>query len=228
MKHHHTKWIAATVAIAGGLALTGSVHAQAVTGDPTLDNVTPTAAYAQWAVPTTTISDGPAGLQVVSQAAYGSLYYAIPAGQQQFLNEDDTQATLTMTINGAGPDAMNNYWLGLPFILDDNAESQTYGGYLGEFGYFGAYSPATVVWNGNTVSETVPLDALQDATIAAGFDAINGFNVELDPAVLPPGPPFYSVTFDSLTLSSAPDEASTLALVAPVAAVLLGFRRRQK
>jgi hypothetical protein len=227
---HHTKWIATAVAVAGGLALANSARAQAVTGDANLDNVAPgavTAYYADWATPPTSVSDGAAGFQVNS-IGYGSLYYAIPAAQQQVLNKNDDQVSLVMTVNNAVSPASQNYWLGVPFILDDNAESQTYGGYLGMFGYTGA---GTATWNGNTVTETVPLDALQTATIAAGGDLINGFNLELDPAVLPAGPPFYNVTFDSLTLSgpaAAPDETSTLALIGPAAAALLAFRRRNK
>jgi hypothetical protein len=234
---HPTKWIAAAVAVAGGLTLANSARAQAVTGDVNLDNIAPgavTAYYANWASQPfpTTVSDGAAGFQIGS-LGYGSLYYAIPAGQQQVLNKNDNEATLVMTVNNAVSPASQNYWLGVPFVLDDNAESQTYGGYLGMFGYVNTTSGTggTATWSGNTVTETVPLDALQTATIAAGGDLINGFNLELDPAVLPAGPPFYNVTFDSLTLSgpaAAPDETSTLALMGPAAAALLAFRRRNK
>jgi hypothetical protein len=223
----HTKWITTAVAVAGGLAFVSSVQAQAITGDATLDNIPPasiTALYASWGTPVATITDGPAGLEVNS-LGYGSMYDSIPLPQQQTLNTGDNTATLVMTVNNAVSPASANYWLGIPFILDDNVSSDTYGGYAGMFGYTGA---GTAVWNGNTVTESVPLDPDQLAAIQAGGDVINAFNLELDPAVLPVGAPFYDVTFNSLTLSHVPDASSTLALLGSASAALFAFRRRNK
>ena len=224
---HHTKWIAATVAIVGGLAFASSAQAQAVTGDATLDNIPPasvTAYYADWASPPTTVSDGPSGLEI-SSLGYGSLYYALPTPLA--INAADNEATLVMTVNNAVSPASGNYWLGVPFGLNDNTGNVFYGGYLGMFGYNGTASPGQAVWSGNTVAETVPLDSAQLAAIMAGGDSLYSFNLELDPAVLPPGPPFYDVTFNSLTLS-VPDASSTLGLAGPIAVALLAFRRRGK
>jgi hypothetical protein len=223
----HTKWIATAVAVVGGLALVSSAQAQAVTGDANLDNIAPgavTAYYSAWAhSPPTTVTSGPSGLGVAS-LGYGSLYYAIPAGQQQTLNMADNQATLVLTVNNPVSAPSSTYWLGIPFGLSDNAATDFYGGYAGEFGFS---ATGTAVWNGNTVTETVPItDPLQLAAIAGGGDVINGINLELDPAVDPGGT--YNVTFDSLTLTSSVPEPSMLPLVGSGAAALFAFRRRNK
>ena len=111
---------------------------------------------------------------------------------------------LTFTVN----DTPANYiWVGTPFILNDNSGAVTYGGYSGS-GNPG--NPSTVVWNGNVVTWTVPLAAGQVAAIQAGGDAIYGFNLEFDPAVLTAGS--YDVTFNSLVLEVP--EPTTLALLA--------------
>jgi hypothetical protein len=222
----HTNLIATAVALAGGLALIGSAEAQSVTGDAYLDNITPasvTAYYAAWASqPPTTVTQTATGLEVFS-LGYGSLYYAIPAGQQQPLNQADNEAILTLTINDAVSDPSTTYWVGIPFVLNDNVEADTYGGYAGMYGYTGA---GTAVWNGNTVTETVPLSANQQAAIAAGGDVINGINLEFDPAVDPGG--VYDITFNSLVLTSSVPEPSTIGLVGSGIATLLAFRRKVK
>lgn len=227
-----TKWAATALVIAGGTAnVASSAHAQAVTGDVNLDNITPTALYGSWA--TASVTDGPSGVTIAGLASYGSAYFAIPALNQQTLNQSDNQVTLVMTINnavsppGTPSGSGGQYWVGIPFVLNDNVENgvnaPTYGGYAGEFGYTGA---GTAIWNGNTVTETVPLDPGQSAAIAAGGDVVGGFNLEFDPAVFPTG--FQSITFNSLTLSSSVPEPSTLALIGSGAAALFSFRRRNK
>ena len=60
--------------------------------------------------------------------------------------------------------------------------------------------------------------------IQAGNDAIYGFNLELDPAVVTGD--LYDVTFNSLSLEPVP-EPGTLALVGLGAVGLLAIRRRQ-
>jgi hypothetical protein len=228
----YTHSIAIVVALAGGLAWVSSAQAQPVTGDATLDNVPPgsvTAYYGSWASQPfpTTVSDGPAGLEI-SSINYGSLYYALPAPLA--LDPSDNSATLVMTVNNADSPAGANYWLGIPFGLNDNTGNTFYGGYAGKFGFFNSTSGTggTAVWNGDTVTETIPLTAGQEAAISAGGDSLYSINLELDPAVLPAGPPIYDVTFNSLTLSHVPDESSTLALAGSAAAFLLAFRGRSK
>jgi len=239
MKQHTnlTKWIATAVAVVGGLSLAGSVHAQAVTGDASLDNLDLNPAdgniayYAGWsAQPPTIVNDGPAGLEINALTAYGSLYYNVAgAGQLQTLNPNDNQATLVLTFNNPSspPGAIGgNYWFGIPFILNDNAGAITYGGYTGEFtSYNPTASQGSAVWNGNTVTETVPLDPTQIAAIQNGNDTVYGFNLEFAPAIDPDG--FSDITFNSLTLSSSVPEPSTLALIGSGAAALLSFRRRK-
>jgi len=222
-------WIIAATAVAVGLASVGSAHSQPVTGDATLDNLVPgdITYYAGWSPSPTSATIGPSGLEIVSPATYGSLYYAVPAVQHQTLNTADNLATLVMTLHGATQNPANvnsGYWLGIPFILNDNSGSVMYGGYAGEFGYTGT---GTATWtpaaNGWTVTEAVPLTLGQQAAIAAGGDTIYGFNLEVDPAVYPGSS--YDVTFNSLTLSQVP-EPSTLALAGLGFAAVLAFNAR--
>jgi len=208
----HVNWIATVVAVAGGLAAVSSAQAQPVTGTPFLSNIAPgavTAYYASWASsPPTTVTSTPTGLEVAS-LGYGSLYYAIPGGsggQQQTLNTADTQVTLTFTLTGPA----GSYYVGVPFAISDNTGNVFYGGYS-------TYGPGT--W-----TETLPLVSAQLAAVAAGGDAINGINLEFDPAGNVPGGA-YDITFNSLVLSVP--EPATLALVGLGAASLLAFRRRK-
>jgi hypothetical protein len=208
----NSKWIATAIAVAGGLAAVSSAQAQGVTGDATLDNVPPgsvTAYYASWSTqPPTTVTDGPSGLTVMA-GGYGSLYDSISS--PQVMNASDNQVSLTFTINSPA----GSYYVGVPFAINDNSGNVFYGGYS-------TYGPGT--W-----TETAPLSAAQQTAISAGGDVIYSFNLEFDPAGNLPngggaGP--YNITFNSLVLSEATPEPSTLALVGSGIAGLLAFRRR--
>src|SRR3954462_8301497 len=218
---HLTQSILTAIVAAGALAFTVSTPAQPVTGHTYLDNILPSATYAAWSGATfTPVANG---LEVTWAGGYGSGYFGIAAGDLQTLNVNDTQATLVLTVNNAvAPpgNANSGYWLGVPFIINDNAGAYTYGGYAGQFGYTGA---GTATWNGNTLTETVPLDPAQIAAIQLGNDTVYGFNLQLDPAVWPGGP--IDITYNSLTLSGVP-EPSTIALIGVGA--LLCYRRRSK
>jgi hypothetical protein len=207
--------------------------AQPVTGDPLLDNLLPANTFPNnsWSAAGSTIGSGPTGFTVnVPNGGFGSLYYALstPMALDPGLNT----ATLVLTVNSPVP-AQTGDWLGIPFQLGDNSGSVTYGGYAGMFGYAATQSPATVTWNGNTVTETVTLGsaptggAAQLADIQAGGDYLYGFNLELDPAVLSVGPG-YNVTFDSLTLSSVPEPSSFALFGLGAAALLVLHRRKQR
>jgi hypothetical protein len=216
----NTKWLAAALAVAGGLAMASSAQAQAVTGTPYLSNVPPggiTALYAGWSGGGATITSLPTGLEIAS-TGYGSLYYSIPSPVT--MNANDTVATLTFTVNS--PSVANILWIGTPFAINDNSGNVFYGGYSASGN--GGSDPGTT-WNGNVVTETEPLSSGQLATIQAGGDVIYSFNLEVDPASFV-GPPIYDITFNSLVLSPAP-EPTTLALVGLGAASLLAIRRRK-
>jgi hypothetical protein len=225
---------AAALAVAGGLFLAGSAHAQSVTGAPYLSNIdpstlntSPNATYASWnsassSTPVTFTSQ-PTGLEVAA-ATYGSLYYVVPGPNVQTLNPLDTEATLTFTVNS--PSVANINWIGVPFILGDNTGAATYGGYSTS-GNPGSNPLTTVTWNGNVVTETQPLSPGQLAAVQTGTDAIYSFNLETDPASFN-GPPVYDITFNSLALSPTPTpEPTSLALVALGAAGLVISRRRK-
>jgi len=221
-----TKWLATAIAVAGGLLIAGSALAQDyATGTPTLSNIptTMTALYPNWSLsPPTTISSIPAGFEVFS-SGYGSGYYANPT-PVPILNVNDAQAVLTLTVNNVA-DAQNNVWIGIPFAIGENSGNVFYGGYVGEFGYVDTQQGGmTASWNGNTVTETVPLTAGQIAAIQTGSDVIYSINLELDPAVYSGA--FYDVTFDSLVLQPVPEPA-TLALLGLGAVGFLTIRRRK-
>lgn len=224
----HTKWLATAIAVVGGLAISSSAQAQAVTGTPYLSNIdpstlntAPSATYANWNTANyagVVFTSQSTGLEV-SSGGYGSLYYVIPAGEVQTLNTADTIATLTFTVNS--PSVADVSWIGTPFVLNDNSGAVTLGGYSAS-GNAGS-DPGTT-WNGNVVTETEALSAGEIAAIQAGTDAIYSFNLEVDPAGVTP--PIYDITFNSLVLSPVPEPA-TLALVGLGVAGLLAFRRRK-
>jgi hypothetical protein len=208
----HAKWIATLTAVVGGLAAASSAQAQSVTGDANLDNIAPgavTAYYAGWAsVPPTVVTSGSSGLEIAS-SGYGSLYYQIPANQQQVVNPADNQVTLTFTLNSPA----GSYYVGVPFILDDPSSSVTYGGYA--------------MYGMGTWTETVPLNAQQITDISAGGDKITGMNLEFDPAGNVPGGA-YDITFNSVVLSSSVPEPAVLQLAGLGVAGFLAFRRRMR
>jgi hypothetical protein len=208
------KWMAVSVTGAAALATINSANAQSATGSIAFSSITPdsvAAYYAAWSGAPTITTSTATGFEI-SSVGYGSLYYANPAGVP--INAADTQVTLTFTLNGPA----GGFYVGVPFILNDNAgpnNSAPYGGY------------STFTFPG-TYSETVPLTADQLTAVQTGNDAIYGFNLEFDPAGNTPGNA-YDITFNSLTLSAAAaPEPGTMALFGLGAAGLAVLRRRKK
>lgn len=194
-----------------GLAAVSSAQAQGVTGSAHLDNLSSGAItyYPGWSSqPPTVITSGASGFEVAS-SGYGSLYYAVPGAQLQTPNPADDQVTLTFTLNAPA----GSYYVGVPFIINDNSGAVTYGGYS-------TYGPGTF-------SETLPLSAGQLAAVQTGSDKIYGFNLEFDPAGNVPGGA-YDITFNSLTLSSSVPEPSTLSMIGLGATGFLALCRRKK
>jgi hypothetical protein len=205
----HTKWFATVLAVASVLIIANSVQAQSVTGTPYLSNVTPTSLDGYWNTPLATITSTATGLEISAPGGSGSfsqLYYAIPAGQQTTLNPLDTQVTFNFTWNSGNAVAGVN----VLFALDDSMGGTVY--------YGTGYNVPTPGLNSYTFNLLNP----NLANVGSGA-LINGLNFQIDPANVSGN---YDITFNSLTLSPAPEPA-TLALVGLGAAGLLAFRRRK-
>ena len=224
----HSKWIGTLLALATGFGLGNSALAQDyVTGTPTLSNVYPNTTppnnlYGGWPNAPTVFTTGASGLEVYGYG-YGSLFYST-TNSPVSINQNDTEAVLVMTVNNlAGAQA--NAWMGISFLIDDNSGAYTLGGYAGMYGFFDTGNGlGSATWNGNTVTETVQLNGTLLATIQAGGDQIQGFNLQMDPAVYPGG--FYDVTFNSLSLQAVP-EPTSFALVGAGLMGLAVLRRRK-
>lgn len=225
------KWVVTVLALASSFTAANLAVAQDyVTGTPTLSNMDPTtltnspnALYGAWASsPPTTFTSQPSGLEVNSYT-YGSLFYST-TNNPVSINQNDAFAVLTLTVNNV-TDAPNNVWMGVSFLIDDNTGSYTLGGYCGMYGYFDTGNGlGSASWSGNTLTESVQLNGALLAAIQAGGDQIQGFNLQLDPAVYPGG--FYDVTFNSLALQVVP-EPTSLALVGMGLMGLVVLRRRK-
>jgi len=220
-----SKWLAAALAVAGGLAAMDSASAQGVVNFSTVDPST----LGGWAGATFTAgspmgSAGTSGLEVVAPSGnYGSTYVSIG---NVALNSSDAMATLVFTVNGTAS-AYN--WIGSTLQLNDNTSTKpVYSVYSGFAG--GSSVPGAASWNGNTATITFALTGAQLGTVQAGGDALYGFNIGFDSntgaGAVPT--PNIDITFNSLTLSpAATPEPATMALTGMGLASLLIFRRRK-
>jgi hypothetical protein len=211
---HNTKWLAAVLAVAGGLAIANSAQAQSVTGTPYLSNIPASGAGSPsysgyWNTPLATITSTSTGLEFNAPGGGGSfsqLYYPLPVSQQTPLNPLDTQVTFNFLWNSGNAVAGVN----VLFALDDS---------MGGTDYYGTgYNIPTPGLN----SYTFNLQSPNLANVGAGA-LINGLNFQIDPANVSGN---YDITYSSIYLHPAPEPA-TLALIGLGAVGLLAFRRRK-
>jgi len=209
------------VAVVAGLALAISTQAQDyINGQQYLSNVTPTGPYNGWSGSTVTV--GPTGVEVVNpiSAGYGGEYFSINT-PVTISNPNDTALQLTLTVNG---DASGYVWFS-PGQLVINDSSGIY--YYGEpyNGYGNGGNPLNAVWNGNTVTCTVPLQALEQFSIQNGGVTVYGFNLDLDPAVINTGTGNFDVTYNSAAFIPEPASVSLVGVGLGLLG-LFGLRRR--
>ena len=212
MKHKTlTKQLAAMLAIVVGLALASSTQAQFVTGQPTLNNISPGGTFPSGAWTTANMADTASGLQITAPGGPGTfstLYYPLPAGQVTPLNAgQDNQVVFTWTWNSGNAVAGIN----VLFALNTGAAD-----------FYDAIVPAYSLTPipGTTYSITLPLQQPNQANIAAGFP-IGGLNFQIDPANVSGN---YTMTMDSIQLIPEP---ATVTLVGVALLGLLGLRRRR-
>jgi hypothetical protein len=213
MKHKTlTKQLAAMLAIVVGLALASSTQAQFVTGQPTLNNISPGGTFPSGAWTTANMADTASGLQITAPGGPGTfstLYYPLPAGQVTPLNAgQDNQVVFTWTWNSGNAVGGIN----VLFALDDNN---------GGVNYYDAIVPAYSLTPvpGTTYSVTLNLQQPNQANIAAGFP-IGGLNFQIDPANVSGN---YTMTLDSIALIPEP---ATVTLVGLGLLGVMALRRR--
>lgn len=211
------------LAVLAGLALAGSTQAQYINGDQYLDNVTPTGPYPGWGG-STVVTVGSTGVEVVNPYAngYGGEYFSINS-PVVIANPSATSLQLTLTVNG---DASGYNWFSDgQLVINDSSGIYYYGEPYS--GYQNVGDPANAVWNGNTVTCTVPLQILEQSAIQSGGVTVYGFNLDLDPAGgINTGTGNFDVTYNSIEIIPAIPEPTTLALVGLGLLGLFGLRRR--
>ncbi len=217
-----TKQLLAVVAV---LALAASTQAQDyATGDQYLDNVTPTGPYPGWGG-STVVTVGSTGVEVVNPYAngYGGEYFSANA-PVAISNPNDTELQLKVTVNG---DPSGYTWFSPgQLVINDSSGIYYYG--MPYSGYQNVGDPANAVWNGSTVTLTVPLQVLEESAIQSGGVTVYGVNLDLDPAGgINTGTGNFDVTYNSIAFIPEP---GTLSLVGLGAGLLgfLGMRRRHK
>ena len=214
------------LAVVAGLALAASTQAQYINGDQYLDNVSPTSPYNGWAgSPPATVTVGSTGVEVVNPTAngYGGEYFSINS-PVVIANPSATSLQLTLTVNG---DASGYNWFSDgQLVINDSSGIYYYGEPYS--GYQNVGDPANAVWNGNTVTCTVPLQFLEQQAIQNGGVWVYGFNLDLDPAGgINTGTGNFDVTYNSIEIIPSPvPEPTTVMLVGLGLLGLFGLRRR--
>jgi hypothetical protein len=212
MKHKAlTKQLVTMLAVVAGLTLANSTQAQFVTGQPTLNNISPGGTFPSGFWYTSNMVDTATGLQITAAGGAGSfstLYYPLPAPQVTPLNPLDNAVRFTWTWNSGNAVGGIN----VLFALDDNN---------GGVNYYDAIVPAYSLapTPGTTYSITLPLQQPNQANITAGFP-IGGLNFQIDPANVSGD---YTITMDSIELVPEP---ATVTLVGLGLLGVVALRRR--
>jgi hypothetical protein len=199
--------------VASVLILAGSAQAQFVTGQPTLNNISPAGTFPSGNWFTSNMTDTATGLQITAAGGPGSfstLYYPLPAGQVTPLNTQDNAVVFTWTWNSGNAVAGIN----VLFALDDNN---------GGVNYYDAIVPAYSITPtpGTTYSVTLPLQSPNQANVAAGFP-IGGLNFQIDPANVSGN---YTITMDSIQL--IPEPATVTLVGLGLLGGVMSLRRRK-
>ena len=219
-----TKWIAAALAVTGGLVMSNA--AKADTTLSTFQNFNLSATYANWDVTGSEIISGGSGFTpiITSGATPGSFdvqAQAYGSGAYNFASPINAtganEFVFTFTINTP---SSGTFWMNPGVDIADGTHlvhltaANTEGAYLD----YSHYSKGTYTVYG----------PLHDQFGGADLDVstITAFNLELDPAEFGGNAP-YDITYNSLVLTTAP-EPTTLALLGIGAAGLVIARRRAR
>lgn len=205
-----SKWFAAVLAMACGLAAAGSAQAQTIPLSGI--DVSSQSGYGGWGSAlfnsgSSVGSAGTGGVQVIAlvSGGFGGTYIDL-GGSGVPINANSTQFTLTFTVNGTASDYN---WIGVPFDPNDTSGVE----YLTYSGSGNPGNPPNAVWNGNTASLTYDIAPAELAIIQGGSAVLYGFNIGVNPAVVN-NVSTTDITFNSLTFSPAPvPEPATLALL---------------
>jgi len=223
MKHKApTKQLVTMLAVVVGLALASSTQAQTITLN---SNLVPTGPYNGWAgTPPATVTVGPTGVEVVNPAAngYGGEYFSATV-PYTVSNPTATSLQLTLTINGS----TNGYNWFSPGQLVINDSSGIYYYNMPYSGPGNPGDPVNAVWNGNVLTATVPLQALEQSAIQSGGVTIYGFNLDLDPANIATASGNFDVTYNSVAFLPVVPEPTTVSLVGVALLGLMAVRRRR-
>jgi hypothetical protein len=219
-----SKWFAAVLAVACGLAAAGSAQAQSI-GLSGID-VSSQGGYGGWLTASffsgsSVGSAGTDGVEVVAPVSggFGGTYLDL-GGSGVPINANSTQVTLTFTVNGTASDYN---WLSAEFNPNDGSSAD----YLTYSGSGNPGNPAGAVWNGNTASLTWDLTPAELGVVQGGSAVLYGFNIGVNPAVVD-NTPNIDITFNSITYSAAPvPEPAAMALLGLGVSGLLIFRRRK-
>jgi hypothetical protein len=217
------KWLAVVAAVASGLMAANSLEAQGITGGSSVNNVMPsnTSPDAEYrAMASASFSDVGTGLNIAATGE-GAFYYVLPGGQVQSFSAADTEVVMTFTVNGSAA----GWYMGSTLTLNGiNGDTGTYGGYSGP-GNPG--NPAQITWNGSVCTETYALTGTQLSDTATGGQHIYSILYDFDPATTTSSEGPYNITLNSINLTSAVPEPTTLTFAGLGIAGFLAVRRRK-